>query len=168
MSINHVTLSGNITKQPELKMGSSGSILPFSIAVNRRVKDASGKWVDQASFFDCVLFGTRAEKIAQYLNKGTKVSISGRLNKNKWQTREGENRYSTNVVVEELEFMSRGNAQAVPAAPAPAPAPVQAASQAPQVTVTQAAPASPVVVAEPQEVQVVGAAQAELYNDLPL
>lgn len=161
MSINHVTLSGNITKQPELKMGGSGTVLPFSIAVNRRIKDASGKWIDQVSFFDCVIFGTRAEKIAQYLNKGTKVSISGRLNQNKWQTREGENRYSTNVVVEDLEFMSRGNAQVVPPAPAPAPA------ATPQAPVTQTAQATPVVVAEPQEVQVVEAAQTEMYGDLP-
>lgn len=136
MSINSCTLSGNITRDPELRATQGGSqILRFGIAVNERRKDASGNWGDYANFFDCVMFGSRAEKVAQYLSKGTKVTVSGPLHYSSWE-RDGQKRSKVELYVNDLEFMSsrqqqsgyqqQGYQQGYAPQPAPAPAPAPA------------------------------------------
>ena len=112
MTINKTMLAGNITRDAELKaLADKPSVLDFSIAVNSKRKNAqTGEWDDHVDFFDCVMFGTRAEGIAPYLTKGTKLAIIGRLRQDRWIDKEtGQNRSRVNVVVDEVEFMSRKN-----------------------------------------------------------
>ena len=114
MSINKVMISGNTTRDAELRATSTGnSVLTFGVAVNDRRRNANGEWEDYANFVDCQLFGRRAEALAQYLTKGTKVAIEGRLHYSSWEDRNGGGRRSKiDVYVDELEFMSgRSSAQ---------------------------------------------------------
>lgn len=109
MSINRVMISGNLTRDAELRTTQSGTfVLGFGVAVNERRKNAqTGQWEDHPNFVDCTMFGTRAEKIAPYLVKGTKVAIEGRLRFSSWEDRgSGQKRSKLDVVVDEVEFMS--------------------------------------------------------------
>ena len=81
MSINRVCISGNLTRDPVLRSTGGGmSVLSLGVAVNdRRKNQQTGQWEDYPNFVDCTLFGTRGEKLAQYLAKGSKVAIEGKL-----------------------------------------------------------------------------------------
>lgn len=131
MSINKAVIGGNLTRDAELRSTASGyPILGFSVAVNDRVKE-NGEWVDKPNYFDCTMFGTRAEKIAQYLSKGTKVVVEGKLRWSQWE-QNGQKRSKVEIIVDEIEFMTRGDSSyassygaAAYAAPASAPLPAQ-------------------------------------------
>lgn len=112
MSINRVCLSGNLTREPELRRTASGTdVLTFGMAVNERRKNQStGEWEDYANFFDCTMFGKRASAVEQYLSKGSKVAVEGRLHYSSWE-KDGQKRSKVDVTVDELEFMSRGEGQ---------------------------------------------------------
>ena len=111
MSINKVIISGNLTRDPEVRQTQSGVIvMSFTVAVNERVKRGDN-WEDSPSFIDCTMFGTRAEKLAQYLAKGKKVAIEGKLRQSTWQTQDGSKRSKIEVIVDDVEFMSTGQRQ---------------------------------------------------------
>ena len=112
MSINKVMITGNLTRDAELRQTPSGTaVLNIGVAVNDRRRNAqSGEWEDYANFIDCTMFGRRAEGIAQYLTKGTKVAIEGRLHYSSWEDRNsGQRRSKVDVTVDEIEFMSSRN-----------------------------------------------------------
>lgn len=111
MSINRVAVSGHLTRDPELRATVGGTqVLSFGIAVNdRRKNPKSGEWEDYPNFVDCTMFGTRAEKIQRYLSKGCKVAIEGKLRYSSWE-RDGQRRSKLEVIVEEIEFLSRQQA----------------------------------------------------------
>ena len=131
VSINRVNITGNLTRDPELRATQSGTqVLHLGVAVNdRRRNPQTGNWEDYPNFIDCVMFGTRAEAIQRYLSKGTKVAIEGRLRYSSWE-RDGQKRSKIEVVVDEIEFMNSrpaaspaaavdgGQQYAVPEAPA--------------------------------------------------
>lgn len=108
MSINRVMISGNLTRDAELRTTPSGtSILSFGVAVNDRRRNANGEWEDYPNFIDCTMFGRRAESLQNYLKKGLKVAIEGRLHYSSWEDRNsGQRRSKIDVTVDELEFMS--------------------------------------------------------------
>jgi len=110
MSINICTISGNLTRDAELRSTPSGmSVLAFSVAVNERRKNGqTGEWEDRPNYIDCSMFGTRAEKLSAYLTKGCKVAITGRLRWSQWE-KDGAKRSKVDVIVDELELMSRGD-----------------------------------------------------------
>lgn len=110
MSINRVIISGNLTRDPELRSTASGlPVLGFGVAVNdRRKNQQTGEWEDYPNFIDCTMFGTRAESLSRYLSKGTKVSVEGKLRWSQWE-RDGQKRSKIEVIVDELEFMSSRN-----------------------------------------------------------
>ncbi|MFZ2756579.1 MAG: single-stranded DNA-binding protein [Atopobiaceae bacterium] len=144
MSINRVTITGNLTRDPELRQTQGGSpLMTFGVAVNdRRRNQQTGEWEDVPNFVDCVMFGTRAEAVSRFISKGSKVAIEGKLRYSSWE-REGQRRSKLEVIVDEIEFLSSRGSQgasqgypqgtsqgysqgyAQPAA-APAPAPMQA------------------------------------------
>lgn len=127
MSINVVFVSGNLTRDPQLRHTNGGTaILSFGVAVNDRMKDRDGSWVDRPNFVDVTVFGARAEALSRYLSKGTKVALSGKLRYSSWE-RDGQKRSKLEVIAEEIEFMSRDGDVARTAAPQ------QAASQYPEV-----------------------------------
>ena len=112
MSINRVIISGNLTREPELRNTAGGvSILGFGVAVNDRRRNAqTGEWEDYPNYIDCTMFGARAESLSRFLSKGTKVSIEGKLRWSQWEKKDtGEKRSKIEVIVDELEFMSSRN-----------------------------------------------------------
>lgn len=119
MSINRATISGNLTRDPELRVTASGMpVLGFGVAVNdRRKNNKTGEWEDYPNFIDCTMFGARAESVSKFLSKGSKVAIEGKLRWSQWE-RDGEKRSKLEVIVDEIEFMStRQNTQQPIAAP---------------------------------------------------
>lgn len=112
MSINRVCISGNLTREPEMRSTANGtSVLGFGVAVNdRRRNSQTGEWEDVPNFVDCTLFGTRADGLAPYLHKGQKVAIEGKLRFSQWGE-EGQKRSKLEVIVEEIEFMSQRQQQ---------------------------------------------------------
>ena len=101
---NVVSINGRLTREAELRFSTSGTvILRFSIAVNRSVKKGD-KWEDEASFFDCAMFGKMAESVSKYLNKGKQVSIIGELVQNRWE-KDGEKRSKVEIIVNRLQLL---------------------------------------------------------------
>ena len=110
MSINRVNISGNLTRDPELRVTTNGTqVLSFGVAVNdRRRNPQTGEWEDYPNFVDCTMFGTRAEAVKRYLSKGSKIAIEGKLRYSSWE-KDGERRSKIEVIVDEIEFMSRAD-----------------------------------------------------------
>ena len=109
MSINHVTISGNLTRDAEVKRTSSGmAIVSFSMAVNeRRKNNQTGEWDDYPNYIDVTWFGTYAEKCAATLTKGAKVCVAGKLRQSRWTTNDNQNRSKVEVIAEEVELPPR-------------------------------------------------------------
>ena len=107
MSINRVLLTGNLTRDPEIRRTQSGmAIMTFGIAVNDRRKNSqTGEWEDYANFIDCTMFGTRAEAVSNFISKGSKVALEGKLRYSTWE-RDGQKRSKLEVIVDEIDFMS--------------------------------------------------------------
>ena len=112
MSINIVIISGNLTRDPELRQASNTSVLSFGVAVNdRRRNPQSGQWESVPNFVDCIIFGTRADALAGLLHKGSKVALDGKLRYSSWEGKDGKKRSKLEVVVNELELMQRETSQ---------------------------------------------------------
>lgn len=107
MSLNHVAITGNLTKDPVMR----GTVLALSVAVNDRWKNPqTDKWEDRPNYIDCIVFGNRAQSLSNILHKGQKVAIDGKLRWSQWQDKEtGKNRSKVEVVVNDIEFMSARN-----------------------------------------------------------
>ena len=129
MSINRVNITGNLTRDPELRATAGGTqVLSFGVAVNdRRRNPQTGEWEDYPNFVDCTMFGTRAEAVSRFLAKGNKVAIEGKLRYSSWE-KDGEHRSKLEVIVDEIEFMSRRDEQGGAVINTPAPAPVRPAA----------------------------------------
>ena len=113
MSINRVNITGNLTRDPELRATAGGTqILAFGVAVNdRRKNPQTGAWEDVPNFMDCIVFGQRAEAVSRFISKGSKVAIEGKLRYSTWETKEGQRRSKLEVIVDEIDFMSRQGQQ---------------------------------------------------------
>lgn len=112
MSINRVAISGNLTRDPDLRASANGTqILNLGVAVNDRRRNAqTGGWEDHPNFIDCVIFGQRAESLSRILRKGSKVAIEGKLRQNTWQDKQtGQKRSKVDVIVDDVDFMSSKN-----------------------------------------------------------
>ena len=108
MSINRAAISGNLTRDPELRMTQGGmAILNMRVAVNERRRNSqSGEWEDYANYIGCTVFGKRAEALNNLLSKGSKVAIEGKLRWSEWETKEGGKRDKLEVIADEVEIMS--------------------------------------------------------------
>lgn len=108
MSINRVNISGNLTRDPELRATAGGTqVLSFGVAVNDRRRNAqTGEWEDYPNFVDCTMFGNRAEAVGRFLAKGMKVAIEGKLRYSSWE-RDGQKRSKLEVIVDEIDVMVR-------------------------------------------------------------
>ena len=107
MSINKVVVSGNLTRDPEIRASQNGTnILTFGMAVNDRRRNAqTGEWEEYANFVDCVMFGNRADYMHRTLHKGMRVVVDGRLSYSSWE-RDGQRRSKLEVVVNDIDFIS--------------------------------------------------------------
>ena len=108
-SVNKVILIGNLGRDPEVKKLENGATLAsFSIATSEKYTDKqSGQKIEHTDWHDIVLWRGLAEVADKYLKKGTKIYVEGRLKKRSWQDREGNTRYSVEVVGDEMTILSR-------------------------------------------------------------
>ena len=96
--INTVTVSGNLTRDPEVRNLPSGqAVCSLRIAHNERFKDASGEWADRAAYFDVTVWSGLGEWMGRNLHKGQKVVVSGRLKWRQWDDKDGNKRYTTEI-----------------------------------------------------------------------
>jgi single-strand DNA-binding protein len=106
MNINRVVLTGNLTRDPELRSTTNGlSICKMGVATNtRRKNNATGAWEEKPNFFRVTVFGAQGENCAQYLKKGRPVAIDGRL---EWSTYEieGQKRESIDIIADSVQFL---------------------------------------------------------------
>ena len=113
-NINRVIITGNLTRDPELRSLPSGtSVCNLRVACNTRRKDNStGEWVDKPNYFDITVWGNQGERCAQYLSKGRPVAVDGRLEWREWETPEGNKRQAVDVVADSVQFLgSRGEGE---------------------------------------------------------
>lgn len=107
-SLNRATILGNATRDPEMKQLASGqTVCTFSVATNRSWTDQSGVRQERADFHNIVAWGKLAEILGQYLTKGKKVYIEGRLQTRDWEGQDGVKRYRTEVVAENAIILDR-------------------------------------------------------------
>src|SRR5919205_2896351 len=107
-NINRVVLTGNLTRDPELRSLPSGmAVCSLRIASNTRRKDwSTGEWVDKPNYFDVTIWGRQGENAAQYLSKGRPVALDGRLEWREWQDQQGNKRQSVEIVADNIQFLS--------------------------------------------------------------
>ena len=108
---NKVILIGNLTRNIELRYTPNGTPVGlFGLAVNRRFKQGD-ELKDEVCFIDVVVFGKQAENAAQYLAKGSKVNVEGRLQQRRWETEDGQKRSKHEVVAENILYLdgTKGN-----------------------------------------------------------
>jgi single-strand DNA-binding protein len=109
-SLNQVTLMGNLTRDPELRQTPNGqNVTSFSLALNRAYKDSGGEWQEVTDYIDCVCWGPLAERVAQYLSKGRRCLVQGRLQSRSWE-QEGQKRSKVEVLANDVTFLdNRGS-----------------------------------------------------------
>lgn len=106
---NKVILMGNLTRDPEVRTTPNGqSVANFSLAVNRTWKGADGNQQEAVSYIDCVAWGRTGEVIAQYIQKGRPILVSGRLDQRSWE-QDGQKRSKVEVIVEDFNFVGGGS-----------------------------------------------------------
>ncbi len=109
-TVNKVMILGRLGQDPEVRATGSGTtVANINVATNELgPKDPSGQRQDVTEWHRCVLFGRTAELAQQYLSKGSQVFLEGRLQTRKWQDQNGNDRYSTEIVVNEMQFVGGG------------------------------------------------------------
>ena len=99
MSLNKAMIIGNLGRDPEMRYTPNGqAVTQFTVAVNRNYKDGAGEWVEETEWFRVVAWGPLAERTAEYLRKGRKVYVEGRLQTRQWEGQDGQKRYTTELV----------------------------------------------------------------------
>lgn len=99
MSLNKCMIIGNLGRDPEMRYTPSGQpVTQFTVAVNRNYKNQAGEWQEETEWFRIVAWGPLAERTAEYLRKGRKVYVEGRLQTRQWEGQDGQKRYTTELV----------------------------------------------------------------------
>ena len=106
-NINRVILTGNLTRDPELRSLPSGmSVCSLRVACNtRRKNNSTGEWEDKPNFFDVTVWGAQGENCARFLSKGRPVAVDGRLEWREWQDQQGNNRQSVEIIADAVQFL---------------------------------------------------------------
>jgi single-strand DNA-binding protein len=117
-TLNRVLLSGRLTRDPELKYTAGGiAVCNFSLAVNRKYKDQSGQWRDEATFINVVTWHKAAETVNKFLHKGSPVIIEGRLESRSWETESGQKRTAIEVRADQVRFLEKSESSPDETAP---------------------------------------------------
>ena len=111
LNLNKVVLAGRLTGDPELKQTPSGvSVVRFSVAINRRFASKNGEQAEQqADFINVVAWRSTAEFVSKYFRKGSAICLTGSIQTRTWQDQQGQKRYSTEVVADEVNFVDSRN-----------------------------------------------------------
>jgi single-strand DNA-binding protein len=105
-NINRVVLTGNLTRDPELRTTAGGtSVCSLRVACNTRRKDSSGEWVDKPNYFDVTVWGAQGENCATYLQKGRPVAVDGRLEWREWEDQQGNKRQAVDIIADSVQFL---------------------------------------------------------------
>jgi single-strand DNA-binding protein len=111
--MNKVTLIGRLTKEPEIRTAQSGTtVVRYSLAVQRAFKSTNGQ--QETDFINCICFKKTAEFAEKYLHKGMRIAVNGRIQTGSYTNKDGQKVYTTDVVVEEHEFVESRQAQSTP------------------------------------------------------
>jgi single-strand DNA-binding protein len=103
--LNNVAIAGNLTRDPEMKYTPGGqAVTSFSLAINEPYKDKEGKTVDKVTFVNCVIWGKSAEVMVEYCKKGDNLYVEGSISSRKWETKEKEQRETTEVKIKLWKF----------------------------------------------------------------
>jgi single-strand DNA-binding protein len=104
-SVNQVILLGNLTRDPELRQTPNGqSVCSFSLALNRAYKDQSGEWQEATDYIDVVCWGPLGERVSQYLSKGRRCLVQGRIQSRSWE-QDGQKRSKVEVLANDVTFL---------------------------------------------------------------
>ena len=110
-NLNRVVLTGNLTRDPELRSLPSGtSVCQLRVATNTRRKE-NNEWVDKPNYFDVTVFGNQGESCAKYLATGRPIAIDGRLEWREWETQDGQKRQAVSITAESVQFLNAGQGQ---------------------------------------------------------
>jgi single-strand DNA-binding protein len=110
MSLNKAMIIGNLGRDPEMRYTPGGqAVTQFTVAVNRNYKGQNGEWQEETEWFRVVVWGQQAERAAEYLRKGNKVYIEGRLQTRQWEDKDGQKRYTTELVANQVTNLERRN-----------------------------------------------------------
>ena len=105
-NINVVVITGNLTRDPELRTTPGGtSVCSMRVAVNTRRKSQSGEWEDKPNYFDVTVWGAQGENCATYLQKGRPVAVNGRLEWREWEDKQGNKRQSVDIIANSVQFL---------------------------------------------------------------
>jgi single-strand DNA-binding protein len=105
-NINRVIVTGNLTRDPELRSLPSGTaVCSLRVACNTRRKGQSGEWEDKPNYFDVTVWGAQGENCAKFLSKGRPVAIDGRLEWREWENQEGQKRQAIDIVADSVQFL---------------------------------------------------------------
>lgn len=109
MNLNHLTVSGNLTRDPELRsVGADKSVTSFTVAHNTKFKTNDGEAKEEVTFIDCEAWGRQGEIAAQFLTKGSMVIVEGRIKQDNWTDKDGQKRSKLKISVEKVHLMPRG------------------------------------------------------------
>ena len=104
--LNRVTIIGRLTRDPELKYIQSGSaVANFSIANNRIYNTNNGERKEDVSYFDCITWGKLGETVAEYMQKGRRIAVEGRLQQRRWEDQEGNKKSKIEIVADNIQFL---------------------------------------------------------------
>ena len=124
MSLNKAMIIGNLGRDPEMRYTANGqAVTQFTVAVNRNYKDPSGEWKEETEWFRVVAWSQLAERTAEYLRKGRKVYVEGRLQTRTWEGQDGQKHYTTELIastVTALDSRPREDGAQEPAGARPA------------------------------------------------
>jgi len=105
-NINRVVLTGNLTRDPELRTTPSGtSVCSLRVACNTRRKDASGQWVDKPNYFYVTVWGAQGENVARFLERGRPIAVDGRLEWREWEDGQGNKRQAVDIIADSVQFL---------------------------------------------------------------
>ena len=112
-NINRVVITGNLTRDPELRSTNSGTaVCGLRIACNTRRKDESGQWIDKPNYFDIKVWGSQGENCANFLSKGRAIAVDGRLEWSQWEAQDGTKRSKVEIVADTVQFLGgRGDGE---------------------------------------------------------
>ncbi len=122
MSLNKCMIIGNLGRDPEMRYTPGGqAVTQFSVATNRNFRDPQGEWQSETEWFRVVVWGDQGERVAEYLRKGHKVYVEGRLQTRQWEDQSGSKRYTTELIANRVQSLERRERDGDPPFPGEGP-----------------------------------------------